>query len=461
MAKTVHIAITGAGTIDVAEIYPLQGDLVELTDENRKRLRNEILSTGFAFSPHVWRNPLDSTIYLLDGHQRVRVLKELREEGVVIPPIPVTFVEAESAAAAKRRILQARSQYGKMTEQGLASFAFGAGLKVDDIKVSFDFPQLDMDKFTEMFRVAGTEVDVQAHTRTTGLTDENEVPDVVDDPGVRRGDVFILGQHRLMCGDSVDKADIECLVAGNGMDLIVTDPPWNVNYGAVDKGNVQGYVPRTILNDFMNPEKWAAFLSGAASGFKRITKPGAPIYCVMGVQQWPAIHKALQEAGFHWSSSIIWTKDRLVLSRKDYHLQYEPIWYGWNEDGPRLAPLQDRSQTDVWECDRPHRSELHPTTKPVELLERAINNSSQVGDYVADLFGGSGSTLIACEKTGRRCFMMELDPKYVRVIVNRWEAYTGQKAQLLSAHHPDCLHVYPDGSTGFICVDGCSAGVPA
>jgi len=149
---------------------------------------------------------------------------------------------------------------------------------------------------------------------------------------------------------------------------------------------------------------------------------------VMSAQEWPVIHGSLNAAGFHWSSTIIWAKDSLVLSRKDYHTQYEPIWYGWNSSAARLVELEDRKQSDVWSMERPKRSDLHPTTKPIELVERAINNSAKTGGIVLDLFGGSGSTLIACEKTGRDCRTVELDPKYADVIIRRWQEFTGEKA---------------------------------
>ena len=135
----------------------------------------------------------------------------------------------------------------------------------------------------------------------------------------------------------------------------------------------------------------------------------------------------LAQNDYHWSSTIIWNKNSLVLSRKDYHTKYEPIWYGW-KDGARLCPLEDRKQSDVWDIDRPKKSEEHPTMKPVELVARAIQNSSKTGNVVLDLFGGSGTTLIASEQTNRNCCMMELDPKYCDVIIKRWEMLTGEKA---------------------------------
>jgi DNA modification methylase len=264
-----------------------------------------------------------------------------------------------------------------------------------------------------------------------GLTDEDAVPETPIEPKTKVGDIYILGNHRLMCGDSTSIDAVEKMMDGDKASLVVTDPPWNVAYGTNLANNAQGYKQRTIMNDnFETTQEWEDFLSGFIGNIIAFTMKGCPIYCVMGASEWPAIDKALRDGGFHWSSTIIWAKDTLVLSRKDYHTQYEPIWYGWKDDGPRIWTVQDRKQSDVWECKRPKRSELHPTTKPVELIERAVLNSSNAGTIVFEPFGGSGSTLIACEKTGRKARLMELDPKYCDVIVKRWEDFTGQKAVL-------------------------------
>ena len=212
---------------------------------------------------------------------------------------------------------------------------------------------------------------------------------------------------------------------GDKADMAFTDPPWNVNYGAVKEGNPQGWKPRTILNDFMGTEDFKEFMYKAFSCLNFAQKDGAMTYVVMSAQEWGNMMLTLAQNEYHWSSTIIWNKDSLVLSRKDYHTKYEPIWYGWKE-GARLCPLEDRKQSDVWDVDRPKKSEEHPTMKPVELVERAITNSSQEGDIVIDLFGGSGTTLIASEQTGRRCRMMELDPRFVDVIVKRYIGVTGK-----------------------------------
>lgn len=237
------------------------------------------------------------------------------------------------------------------------------------------------------------------------------------------GKLKLKSRHRLLCGDSTDKEDVSDLMNGEKSDMVFTDPPWNVNYGATSHPS---WRQRTIKNDNLDTPDWLQFLKATTASLKFATKPGAALYLVMGAQEWPDTDKSLREGGFHWSSTVIWAKDRLVLSRKDYHTQYEPIWYGWNEESARLSPLEDRTQTDLWQFDRPSVSELHPTTKPVELIERAIMNSSRSAGLVIDLFLGSGSTLIACEKTHRRCYGMELDPQYADVILDRWAKFTGK-----------------------------------
>jgi DNA modification methylase len=264
-------------------------------------------------------------------------------------------------------------------------------------------------------------------------TDEDDIPEPPVEPKSKLGDLYKLGSHYLYCGDSTDAASYKKILGEEKAHLVVTDPPWNVNYGAVEKGNAQGYKVRTIMNDHMDEAGWKIFVDGFTSKFKEFSQPGAPIYLVMSAQEWPVIDGSLRESGFHWSSTIIWAKDRLVLSRKDYHTQYEPIWYGWNDDGPRLNPVVDRKQSDLWQINRPSKSELHPTTKPVELIVQMLQNSSKPDNLVLEPFCGSGSTLIACEQTRRSCRAIELDPKYVDVIVTRWETLTGQKAELVKS----------------------------
>ena len=304
-----------------------------------------------------------------------------------------------------------------------------------------ELAEIDVEKLTEIFKdyefedlsltgYSQEEFDelVDVFEEAELLGDPDEVPEEVE-TRAKLGDIWQLGEHRLMCGDSTSRSDIEQLMNGEKADMAFTDPPWNVNYGAVKEGNAQGYKPRTILNDFMGTEDFKEFMYKAFSSLNFAQKDGAMTYVVMSAQEWGNMMLTLAQNDYHWSSTIIWNKDSLVLSRKDYHTKYEPIWYGWKE-GTRLCPLEDRKQSDVWDIARPKKSEEHPTMKPVELVEKAINNSSKPGDVVIDLFGGSGTTLIASEQTKRRCRMMELDPKYCDVIITRWETLTGKKAVL-------------------------------
>ncbi len=258
--------------------------------------------------------------------------------------------------------------------------------------------------------------------------DADAVADAIVEPVTKLGDIWTLGRHRLMCGDSTDRETVDRLMDGAKADMVFTDPPWNVNYGASDHPS---WKQRSIMNDSMSTEEFKEFLDQSYACMAEASKDGGMIYVVMSAQEWGSNMSSLAEAGFHWSSTIIWNKDHLVLSRKDYHTKYEPIWYGWKEGAARLAPLEDRKQSDVWDFDRPTRSEEHPTMKPVALVARAVENSSKQNGIVLDLFGGSGTTLVASEQLNRTCYMMELDPKYCDVIVKRWELLTGGKAKLL------------------------------
>ena len=302
------------------------------------------------------------------------------------------------------------------------------------IKDNVGFGEWDWDLLanewdTDLLEDWGLELDFNPEDDdNAGLTDEDDTPEVTENPVSKVGDIWLLGNHRLMCGDSTKGEDVGLLMNGEKADMVFTDPPWNVNYGAVQEGNAQGYKPRTILNDFMGTEDFKNFMDATFAQLNENSKRGCPTYVVMSAQEWGNMMLTLAMNEYHWSSTIIWNKSSLVLSRKDYHTKYEPIWYGWLEGEARLCPLKDRKQSDVWDIDRPSRSELHPTTKPVELVERAIKNSSKKDDYVLDLFGGSGTTLIAAEKSNRQNMSMELDPKYVDVIVKRWQEYTGKKA---------------------------------
>lgn len=259
--------------------------------------------------------------------------------------------------------------------------------------------------------------------------DEN-IPEVQENPVSRTGDIWIMGEHRLLCGDSTSEADMKKLMAGELADMVFTDPPYNVNYGdtAKDKLRSKGGAKagRKIMNDNLGDD-FEAFLTAACKNMLAHTK-GA-LYICMSSSELDTLQSAFRNAGGKWSTFIIWAKNTFTLGRSDYQRQYEPILYGWKDGNDRYW-CGARDQGDVWFYNKPQKNDLHPTMKPVDLVVRGIKNSSKTLDIVLDPFGGSGSTLIAAEHTGRQARLIELDPKYVDVIVRRWQEMTGLQATL-------------------------------
>ncbi|MGH7857801.1 MAG: site-specific DNA-methyltransferase, partial [Candidatus Binatia bacterium] len=243
-----------------------------------------------------------------------------------------------------------------------------------------------------------------------GLTDDDEAPEPGEQPVSQPGDLWLVGEHRLLCGDATRAADYALLLNEELVDMVFTDPPYGVNYANSAKDKLRGK-HRPILNDNLG-EAFGAFLLAACTHMLAVTK-GA-LYIAMSSSELDTLQAAFRAAGGHWSTFVIWAKHTFTLGRADYQRQYEPILYGW-KDGHDRYWCGARDQGDVWFLKKPARNDLHPTMKPVELVERAIRNSSKTRDLVLDPFGGSGTTLIACEKTGRRARLIELDPKYCDV----------------------------------------------
>ncbi|MDE2030202.1 MAG: site-specific DNA-methyltransferase [Alphaproteobacteria bacterium] len=258
-----------------------------------------------------------------------------------------------------------------------------------------------------------------------GLTDEDAVPEAPVEPKTKPGDVYILGNHRLLCGDSTVLANVEKVLDGALADMVFTDPPYNVNYANTPKDKMRGK-NRAILNDNLG-DGFEQFLYDVCVNMLAVCK-GA-IYVCMSSSELHTLQNAFVEAGGKWSTFVIWAKNTFTLGRADYQRQYEPILYGWKQGIDRFW-CGARDQGDVWFVNKPRVNDLHPTMKPVELVERAVRNSSKSRDIVLDCFGGSGTTLIACEKADRQARLIELDPKYCDVIVKRWEEFTGKEAKL-------------------------------
>jgi site-specific DNA-methyltransferase (adenine-specific) len=266
------------------------------------------------------------------------------------------------------------------------------------------------------------------------IVEDDFDPDDVTESTCQLGDVWQLGNHRLMCGDSTVTEDVEQLMDNNIIDLFFTDPPYGVSYAdknaflnAIAPAN---RIQTPIDNDHKSinemKELWLQSFINALNAAKK----GASYY-ICGPQGGELMMMMMiLEAGWELKHTIIWVKNNHVLGRSDYNYKHEPLIYGWKEGGHKF--YSKGSEVSVWEIDKPHKSDLHPTMKPIELCSRAIHNSTLINENVLDLFGGSGSTLIACEQLQRKCYMMELDPHYCDVIIKRWEDFTGQKAHKMS-----------------------------
>ncbi|MBZ4647396.1 MAG: methylase domain protein [Clostridia bacterium] len=375
-------------------------------DAEFEKIKNSITEFGYC-EPII----VNSDMTIIGGHQRAKVLKELGYTEIDCVVINIDKTKEKALNIALNKVT------GEWDFESLAKLL--DELKEEDYNIEltgFDFSEAE--KLWDEY--------ISENKRDYYKDDDFDI-ELPEEPVTKRGDIWLLGKHRLMCGDACSESDVAALMREDFADMVFTDPPWNVNYGATEHPS---WKQRTILNDSMTTEEFKKFLDSAFKVMNKFSKPGCMTYVVMSAQEWGNLMLSLKENGYHWSSTIIWNKDRLVLSRKDYHTKYEPIWYGWSDGSARLHPLTDRQQCDVWDIPRPSVSELHPTTKPVELVVRAIKNSSNMKDIVLDLFGGSGTTLIACEETDRRCRMMELDEKYADVIVKRYIDKVGSDADV-------------------------------
>lgn len=286
----------------------------------------------------------------------------------------------------------------------------------------------------ETFELDDWGVDLPAFDESTDDEDGDEGNVAEDDfdedkddvePRTNKGDIWVLGEHRLMCGDSTKASMIQELLSGEKVDLYITDPPYNVAYEGGTKDAL------TILNDEMDDDSFRDFLVNAFMAVDSVLKEGASFYIWHADSEGYNFRYAVKHCGWLMKQCLIWEKNAMVLGRQDYQWKHEPCLYGWKA-GASHNWYSDRKQTTVLEFNKPNRNAEHPTMKPIELFAYQIQNSSRKGDIVLDSFGGSGTSIIACEQLNRKCYMMELDPHYCDVIVARWEKLTGKTAQKLS-----------------------------
>ena len=364
---------------------------------------------GFGYvDPVIWN---EVTGNIVGGHQRQKVLVA---EGAT--EIDCVVVHIENPQDEKALNIALNKAVGAWEPVALAELLTDLQLSGYDVGATgFDAAEID-DLFSKV------------HDKEVKDDDCDLDPDTIK-PFVQTGDVWTLGRHRMVCGDATSEADVALLMEGLKANLVVTDPPYNVSYESADG--------KTIQNDSMGDVKFFEFLLAAFRNMAAHMAQGGSAYIFHADTQGLNFRRAFQEAGFHISGVCVWVKNALVMGRSPYQWQHEPVLFGWLPNGTHRW-FADRKQTTVWNFDRPRSSPQHPTMKPIPLLAYPIKNSSAPNGVVMDVFGGSGSTLIACEQTDRICRTIELDSKYATVIVQRWADNAGSTAG---------IHVQRGGAT--------------
>jgi DNA modification methylase len=381
--------------------------LIPYARNARTHSEEQVAQVAASITEFGWTNPIlvggDGVI--IAGHARLLAARKLRlREVPVIVLDHLSETQRRALVLADNRLALSAGWDEEMLRVELES------LKEE----SFD---LDIVGFTaeELEAIlAGPE-----ETRD-GLTDEDAVPDEQEAVVSAAGDMWVMGEHRLLCGDSTQMEAVEKVLAGGLADMVFTDPPYSVSYTGKTARKL------TIQNDDLGAG-FEQFLRDACVNIMAVTK-GA-IYICMSSSEIHTLQRVFREAGGHWSTFIVWAKNAFTMGRSDYQRQYEPILYGWRE-GTDHFWCGARDQGDVWFIKKPHVNDLHPTMKPVELVERAIRNSSKGRDTILDPFGGSGTTLIACERANRQARLIELEPRYCDVAVTRWQRWSGLTATL-------------------------------
>ena len=382
--------------INIDELIPYANNARTHSKDQINKLRSSLREFGFI-------NPIliDKDYNILAGHGRVMAA---REEG--IKEVPCVLVEHLTEAQKKAYIL---ADNRLAMDAGWDDELLALELEnLKELDFDIDFTGFDAAEIDELFS--------NIHDKDVQDDDFDVDAALAEEPISKQGDIWLLGRHRLICGDSTKAETYEKLMDGKKANLCVTDPPYNVNYTAGSENE------RKIKNDNMEDKNFYEFLLASFKNIFNSLDDGAAAYVFHADTEGLNFRKAFKDAGFHLANVCIWAKQSLVLGRSDYQWQHEPILYGWKPTGKHRW-YADRKQTTIWNFDRPTKSELHPTMKPVPLVAYPVQNSSMSNCIILEPFAGSGSTLIACEQLGRICYAIELDEKYADVIVKRYIEY--------------------------------------
>ena len=403
----------------MTDVYCAHSQMVEIEKvipnprNPNKHSEKQIALLSKIIAAQGWRAPITVSTrsgFIVRGHGRLLAARKL---GLAEVPVDYQAYETEAAEWAD---LIADNRLSELSETD--------ELLLKDLLQELNTSELDLEltAYTadEIDQMLGSAKEVQEDD-----FDADKALSEIDEAKTKLGDIYVLGKHRLLCGDSTDAAAVEKLMDGQKADIAVTDPPYNVGYTGGTKDAL------TIQNDKQEDSAFRQFLSAAFTNMDAAMKPGAVFYIWHADSEGYNFRAACKEAGWQVRQCLIWNKNQLVMGRQDYHWKHEPCLYGWKEGAAHLW-ASDRKQTTILCFDRPQKNAEHPTMKPVALLAYQIANNTKGEDIALDLFGGSGTTLVACEQLGRKCYMMELDPKYCDVIIKRWEELTGNKAELCS-----------------------------
>ena len=369
-------------------------------DKNPRNNDDAVEATANSIKEFGWQQPIvvDKNNVIIVGHTRHKAAQKLG-----LKQVPILVAESLSDEQVKAYRL-ADNKTGELADWNLE-------MLTEELS---GIGNLDMSDFG--FDLSEDEEEA--------IDDDYEV-EVPEEPKSKLGQIYQLGRHRLMVGDSTDPDQVTKLMNGIKADLLLTDPPYNVGYTGKTKDQLK------IENDHQEDEEFRAFLGKAFLAAKENMKAGAAFYVWHADMERYNFEGAARDVGWQIREVLIWNKSVITLGRQDYQWKHEPCLYGWNEGGSH-AWYSDRKQSTVLNFNKPNASKLHPTMKPVPLFDYQVKNSSKPGDAVLDLFGGSGTTMIACEQNDRDAYLMELDPKYADVIIDRWEEFTGKKAELIS-----------------------------
>ena len=416
-----EITIYNLGNLPTASLdsfYELQEDFKIPDPDKLAKLQMLIITRGFKYAFKAWKDT-DGKLWIIDAHQRRKALLALRKSGFIIPDIPYEPIYEEDKKEAVEEIAAYNSEFAKKNPDTL-------------LFKKYNIDSDTMERFNLPFEAKSLDIGLPKHNLFGGedlediKEDEEELRIPAENEYITRpGDIWLLGNHRLMCGDCREIKSVMELMNGEMADICVTDPPYNVSY--------QGDTPDqlTIDNDSMENDMFLVFLRQVFSYMFKIMKPGAAIYVFHADSEGGNFRVAFKQAGFKFAQCCIWEKNSICLGRQDYQWQHEPVLYGW-KPGASHSWFSDRKQTTIWKFDKPQRNALHPTMKPIALMAYPIRNSSRPRSIVIDFFSGAGSTIMACQQVDRICYAMEIDPRYADATVYRFKAlFRNQPIQLV------------------------------